>query len=184
MFGRMLCAIVTVAALGVVFHQLNLKELTQTLRTMRWGFFLAALVLFGLLFLPAAARWRLVLRLIGRAVRFSVIARVSLIGHFFYTVMFGVLGGDAAKSAVYARWNQLPLPEVLAAAPLDRLLGFAGLLIFASGAVVLAAVNDGFAGTAPVSLRWPGPWAWTILAAGAFVICGRNLLGEGFGARL
>ena len=165
MFGRILCAALTVAALWVVFHRLNLEELKQTLRTMRWGPFLAALVLFGLVFLPAAGRWRLVLRLMGRAVHFSVIVRVSLIGHFFYTVMFGVIGGDSAKSALYARWNRLPLPEVLAAAPLDRLLGFAGLLVFASVAVVLAAATDRFAGTVPVSLRWPGPWAWTIVAA-------------------
>ncbi len=170
MWGRLVCAALTVAALWVVFHRLNLEELLRTLRTMRRGFFLAALVLFGLVFLPAAGRWRLVLRLMGRAVQFSVIARVSLIGHFFYTVMFGVIGGDSAKSAVYARWNRLPLPEVLAAAPLDRLLGFAGLLIFASVAVVLAAANDGFAGAATVSLRWPGLWTWTIVAAAGLVI--------------
>src|SRR5205823_1347555 len=88
MWGRVLCAGVTVVALGFVLHRLDLKELTRALRVMHWGCFAGALVLFGLVFLPAAGRWRLVLRLMGRAVSFSVIARVSLIGHFFYTVMF------------------------------------------------------------------------------------------------
>ena len=172
MWGRVFCAALTVAALCVVFHRLKLEELTQTLRTMSWGFFLAALSLFGLLFLPAAGRWRLVLQLMGRAVRFSVIARVSLIGHFFYTVMFGVIGGDAAKSAIYARWNRLPLPEILAAAPLDRLLGFAGLLVFASVAVVLAAVNDGFVGMEGISFRGAGRWAWVVVAAAGLIVWG------------
>ena len=169
-WGRLICAAVTVAALCVVFHRLKLGDLVHTVRTMRWGCFLAALALFGLLFLPAAERWHLVLRLLDRAVNLAATARVSLIGHFFYTVLFGVVGGDTAKSALYARWYRLPLPEVLAAAPLDRLLGFAGLLIFASGAVVLAADTDGFAGSAQISFQWPGQWAWAILSAAGLVI--------------
>lgn len=84
------------------------------------------------------------LRLTGNAVHFGATFTMSLIGHFFYTLLFGVAGGDLAKSALYASWYQLPLPEILAAAPLDRLLGFGGLIIFIILSFSLAAWNGAF----------------------------------------
>jgi hypothetical protein len=95
---------------------------------------------------------------------------VSLIGHFFYTVLFGAIGGDAAKSAVYARWNRMPLPEVLATTPLDRLLGFAGLLTFTAASVLIAATTDNPAGGAAILFQWPGWPAWAIVAAAGLVL--------------
>jgi len=42
------------------------------------------------------------------------------------SVWANAAGGDAAKSAVYARWYGFDLARVIAAAPLDRALGVAG----------------------------------------------------------
>jgi glycosyltransferase 2 family protein len=126
-WGRLFILAVTGVALYLVFRHLNLEVLAQTFRSLHWGWFLSAIALYGALFLPAAWRWHIALRLTGHAVHPGAAARLSLIGHFFYTLFLGVFGGDSAKSAVYARWYRLPLPEVLAAAPLDRFLGFVGL---------------------------------------------------------
>src|SRR4051812_29328561 len=122
LWGRLFILTVTGVALYVVFRRLNLEVLAQTFRTVHWGWFLGAVALYGALFLPAACRWHIALRLTANAVHPGAAARLALIGHFFYTLFLGVFGGDSAKSAIYARWFRLPLAEVLAAAPLDRLL--------------------------------------------------------------
>jgi hypothetical protein len=64
----------------------------------------------------------------------------------------------------------MPLPEVLATTPLDRLLGFAGLLTFTAAAVLLAATADRVAGGAPISFHWPGWPAWAIIIAVGLVL--------------
>jgi rSAM/selenodomain-associated transferase 2 len=101
----------------------------------------------------------------GGVVHPGATARLTLIGHFFYTILFGAIGGDTAKSALYARWYRVPFPEVLAAAPLDRLLGFAGLLIFASIALLTGSAAGAFTGSMTMALRWPSGWLLLVLVA-------------------
>jgi uncharacterized membrane protein YbhN (UPF0104 family) len=130
---------------------------------MRRGWFLGSFLVYGLVFLPAAMRWHLVLRLMDNAIHPLVSLRVSLVGHFFYTVFFGVVGGDATKAALYARWYERPLPQILASAPLDRLLGFAGLWLFMAGSFLVATLSGAFRRFGPITLRRPSPWTFLIL---------------------
>src|SRR6266850_5158515 len=95
--------LLAVLAIWFLLHRLHPGALAEALRTTRPGWVAAALLLFGLLFLPAAWRWHLALRLSHSDVNFGVTAKVSLIGHFFYTIFFGAAGGDVAKSMLYAR---------------------------------------------------------------------------------
>src|SRR5215475_15918204 len=97
---------------------------------MRPGWFIAALVLYGLLFIPAAVRWHLVLKLSNTAIRPTVTFRYTLIGHFFYTLLFGAIGGDGAKTALYARRFDIPFRRLLATAPVDRFLGLGSSIVF------------------------------------------------------
>jgi uncharacterized membrane protein YbhN (UPF0104 family) len=145
-------------ALLFVFRRVDLKELGHTLRDAHIGWLIASIVSYGIVFPPSAWRWHLMLRLTGNAVHFGATSAMTLIGHFFYTVFFGVAGGDFAKSALYAKWYQLPLSEILAAAPLDRLLGFGGLFLFALISFVLAAWNGAFVEMHPGSLHLPLGW--------------------------
>src|SRR5581483_7370635 len=85
--------IVAVLAIGLLLHRLHPGALAEALHHTRPGWVLVATVLYGLLFLPAAWRWHLALRLSRSEVNFGVTARVSLIGHFFYTIFFGAAGG-------------------------------------------------------------------------------------------
>ena len=103
LWGRLFILAVTGVGVYLVYRRLNLEVLAQTFRRMHWGWFLSAVALYGALFLPAAWRWHIALRLTGHAVHPGAAARHSLIGHFFYTLLLGVFGGDSAKSEVYAR---------------------------------------------------------------------------------
>ena len=139
--------------------------LTQTIHSMRPGWFVAGVAMYGFLFLPAALRWHLALRLNDSAVNVGITTRISLVGHFFYTLLFGAAGGDIAKSTLYARWYERPLPKVLAAASLDRALGCLGLFIFAGVAFVIASTRGGLESVGKLSLRGPALWGGAILAA-------------------
>jgi rSAM/selenodomain-associated transferase 2 len=170
MWGRLFILGVTGVALYLVFRQLNAEVLAKTFRTMHWGWFLSAVGLYGALFVPAAWRWHIALRLTGHAVHPGAAGRLSLIGHFFYTLLLGVFGGDSAKSAIYARWYRFPLAEALAAAPLDRFLGLLGLAVFGLAAVVEAASAGAFGHVKGISLQWRGAWALVVITLAAILL--------------
>jgi uncharacterized membrane protein YbhN (UPF0104 family) len=170
LLGRLFILCVTGTALFLVFRRLNLETLMQTFRRMDWRWFLGAVTLYGALFLPAAWRWHIVLRLTGQAVGFCTTARVSLIGHFFYTVLLGVFGGDAAKAIIYARWYRFPVTDVLATAPLDRLLGSVGMLLFAMITLGAAIATGAFKHAGSISLRSPGAWGLIFLTVIAVLV--------------
>ena len=153
---------VSAAALFLLFQRLKFNALLETLRTMRPGWFAAAILANGLAFVPATWRWHLVLRLTGNAVHPSATARLSLIGHFFYLILFGAAGGDTAKAALYARWFRLPFASILATAPLDRFLGFGGLVCFTTIALLLASVTGAFKTIGSIAFNWHKSW-WLVL---------------------
>jgi glycosyltransferase 2 family protein len=172
---RAVCVLVTVVALFLVFRRVQSRELLEVLRSMRPVWFLAAILLFGLLFVPASCRWHLALRLGGCAINLLTTARISLIGHFFYTILFGAAGGDIAKSALYSRSYHLPLPRILAASSLDRLLGFGGFSLFVSSAFALALLHDGYASFTSLKVRWSIGW---ILLVAVVIALGLYFLGR------
>lgn len=175
-WARLLILGVTGLALYLVFRRLNLDALAKTFRAMQWGWFLGALGLYGALFIPAAWRWHIVLRLTGQSVHAGATGRLALIGHFFYTALFGVVGGDSARSVVYATWYRLPLAEILATAPLDRLLGFLGLAVFGVLALAQAGWVGAFGRTKGVSVQWPGAWFLGLIVLLAIAIfAGRSI---------
>ncbi|MDB6123153.1 MAG: hypothetical protein JWQ71_2146 [Pedosphaera sp.] len=164
LWTRLSSMAVAAIALLYVFRHVDLAELKQAFLHSRPGWLIAAIAVYGAAFPPAAWRWHLMLRLTGNAVHFTATMIMTLIGHFFYTLFFGVAGGDVAKSALYARWYRLPLPEILAAAPLDRLLGLGGLIFFLLLAFGLAALHGAFLHLEATSLRVPTVWVIVTLA--------------------
>ena len=157
-WARCGCLAGSALALMLVFYRLDLHSLAAAFHQLKVGWFVAAILAYGFIFLPAAWRWHVALRAVEGAVHPGASARLTLIGHFFYTILFGAVGGDTAKSAVYARWYRLPFPQVLAAAPVDRLFGFAGLVLFASIALALGDISGAFSQLRSASFRWPGRW--------------------------
>lgn len=173
-----------IAAMGFLLRRIHPGALMETLRTTRPGWALAAVAVNGLLFVPAAWRWHLALRLNRCAVGFGVTLRISLIGHFFYTLLFGAAGGDVAKSMLYSRWHRQPLPEILAAASLDRLMGFGGLILFAVAAFGIALAHGGRDSLRSLSFHGAG-W-WLLLAPAALIallLVARRARGETLGGK-
>ena len=73
------------------------------------------------------------------------------------------------KSDLYARWYRLPLPGILATTPLDRLLGFCGLMLFTSLAFGLAALEGAFSNRNKFVLNWPVGWTLAVVAVAALL---------------
>src|SRR5206468_8820538 len=122
------------------------------------SWFLLGFAAYGLAIWLGSLRWHLALRLTDRAIHLSASTRLFLIGHFFYVVLFGAAGGDLAKSAVYARYYKFGLPEVIAAAPLDRLYGLGANLLLAGLVAAVTALNGGFEEIAELKWHRPGLW--------------------------
>ncbi|MBM3832506.1 MAG: glycosyltransferase [Verrucomicrobia bacterium] len=127
---RFACLGVSVVALWLIFRRLDFQALVEAMLRIRFGWFAAAIIVFGVAFVLAAIRWHLVLRLSQCHVHFGATVRTVFVGHFFNTLLFGPPGGDVAKAALYARWFNHPVSSILATCFLDRLLGGIGFLLF------------------------------------------------------
>ena len=164
---RLICVAGTVALVWLVLRKVEFDAFAVALKRTSIGWCLAAFAVYGLALAVQSWRWHLSLRAIQHAVHFMASWRLAMVGHFFFTVFFGMAGGDAAKSAFYARWFRHPLPEVLAAAPLDRGLSLGGALVLAVATWMIAWASGGLDTMRSLSLQSPGFWvlAGILLAA-------------------
>jgi rSAM/selenodomain-associated transferase 2 len=174
LWARLLCVLVTSIALWLVWRNLDHQAFMATLRQMRPAWFAGSVFCFGVALAASAWRWHLMLRLTGTVVHLGATIRFTLIGHFLYVVLFGVAGGDVGKSVLYARYHRWQVSKVLASAPLDRLLGFGGALIFA----FLALGTALFAGAFGKSRDWLNLPAlkWILLFIAVAALGGMALL--------
>lgn len=166
------CVLVTLAAAWVVAAYVDLFQLWLALQAIGPGFFMAGMAAYGLLLLASAFRLHLVFQATGVAVDSAASMRSCLAGHFLYFALFGAVGGDTARSALYARRYGFALPRVLATAPLDRLLGFFGFLVFAALSVGVAAVIGGASRPEGISLFWPSIFAGSLVVIAGFTLWG------------
>lgn len=173
---KFLCLALTGGALFLVFRRIPVGNLLGTLRAMHVQWFIAAILVYGLMFLPAAWRWHLALRVNDGVVGTPATVRFSIIGHFFYLVLFGGAGGDAAKAAVYARRYHLPLPKILASVSLDRLMGSGALIVVSAIGFAIAGTHGGFGGVKSFSLRGSVWWLLLVVAviAGGLIYLRRS----------
>jgi hypothetical protein len=173
---KLVCVAVTVVALFFIFRRIPVSTLFETLRGMKVGWFIGALLLYGIMFLPAAWRWHLALRMNDSVVDAPATIRFSIIGHFFYLLLFGGAGGDAAKATVYARPYRLPLPKILAAVSLDRLMGSGALVVVAAVGFAITGAHGGFGGNKTFAISRSAWWLLLIfpIAAIALVLLKRS----------
>ena len=158
---------VTGIALWQVFRTVKIGELLNVFGQTRWGWFVFALVFFGLACLSAGWRWHLMLRLTRSAVHLGASLRLFFIGYAFNFMLLGPAIGDLAKTALYCRWFRQPFPEVIATSPLDRLLGLGGVFILGGVAFGIAAFNGLFDTNSPIHITVPAHLIIGGLACGA-----------------
>ena len=167
---KWVCVAVTIVAVYLVFRRIPAATLWETIRGMRVGWFLAAVLLYGIMFLPAAWRWHLALHVNDCVVNPSATVRYSIIGHFFYLLLFGGAGGDAAKATVYGRRHGLPVSKTLAAVSLDRLMGSGALLVIAAVGFGISGTHGGFGENKSLSISRSAWWLLLLLPLIAFVL--------------
>ena len=160
---KWLCVLVTVVALYFVFRRIPAATLLETFRGMRVGWFIAAVLLYGIMFVPAAWRWHLALRMSHCEVNNSATGRFTIIGHFFYLMLFGGAGGDAAKATVYGRRHGLPVSKALASVSLDRLMGSGALLVVAAIGFAITGAHGGFGANKSLSISRSAWWLLLLL---------------------
>jgi uncharacterized membrane protein YbhN (UPF0104 family) len=157
-------------ALYFVFHRIPVASLLETFRGMRVGWFIAAVLLYGVMFLPAARRWHLALHMNDCVVNPPATVRFTIIGHFFYLLLFGGAGGDAAKATVYGRRYGLPVSKTLASVSLDRLMGSGALLVVAAIGFGITGAHGGFGENKSISISRSAWWLLLLVPAIAAVL--------------
>jgi uncharacterized membrane protein YbhN (UPF0104 family) len=169
---RLVCMGVSAFAVLLVFRKLDLPALQRVLLHARLSWLVAAVLMFGFGCGLSGARWHLMLLLKSCPVHSGVSVRLAFIGHFFNTLLFGPSGGDIAKAALYCRWYQRLMPEVLSACLLDRLLGLAGLVLFGMLAFALALAAHSIAPLQRLGFSIPMKWVWIAGAAAGCTLVG------------
>jgi rSAM/selenodomain-associated transferase 2 len=163
---RVLCIGITLALLYFIFRRVDYHGLLAALRELKPLWFVLAFAAYGVAMILGGLRWHLALRVTDTTMHPGASCRLFLIGHFFFVALFGAAGGDAAKSALYARWYGFDMARVIAAAPLDRALGIGGPLLLMGVLLGIAAATGGFEPLRAVDFDWPGPWVLAACALG------------------
>lgn len=182
-WSRLLAVGVTVGLLLVVYQRIDADRLRSSLQGVKWGWFALGFFCYGVALALGGLRSHFALRLTRAASHFLASCRIFLVGHFLFLVLFGAAGGDLAKSAVYSRWFRFGMPEVLAAAPFDRLLGLGGALLLVALVLILSVFTDSFGQMEKVPLDMPLMWALGMLVAIVLIVLGLCLFrpkGQGF----
>jgi rSAM/selenodomain-associated transferase 2 len=162
---------VSLIVLWLVVRRLDAGELAQVLRTTKPGWLILAFGFFALATFFAALRWHGMLKATGAVVHLGASFRFAFIGNFFNALLLGPAGGDLIKTGLYARWFKQPLPAVVAASFLDRLLGVGGSVFLALGGIALALLADGGEQLNRFAMKWPAwPWALGGLVALGLVV--------------
>jgi rSAM/selenodomain-associated transferase 2 len=152
------CIAITVALLYFIFRRVDYHGLLAALLELKPVWFVLAFAAYGLAMILGGLRWHLALHVTDTVTHLGASCRLFLIGHFFFVALFGAAGGDAAKSAVYARWYGFDLARVIAAAPLDRVLGIAGPTLLMGLLLGIAGATGGFEPIRNLNFDWPGTW--------------------------
>ena len=162
---RVIGLLVSGIILFVVYRRLEPGALAESLKQANAGWIFLSFSAFGLNLIFASYRWHLMLRLNDSTVHPGATLRAVTLGHCFNTFLFGAAGGDLVKSMVYSGWYRLTLTDVLAMAPLDRIFGLIGALVFGFSMVMVGFVSGGFDTFQWSQLRLPIFWALGLVLA-------------------
>lgn len=109
--------------------------LWETARRIDAASLVGAFVLCGVTVFAGALRWHRALQVQGLEVSRHEVCRISLVAHFFNAFLLGSTGGDFVKAWQAAQLSHHRRTEAATTVFVDRLLGTAGLLLFATAMI-------------------------------------------------
>jgi uncharacterized membrane protein YbhN (UPF0104 family) len=160
------------------------SQLAHALATVRPLHFAVSILLMGSTLALGVARWRLALRVQGLELGWGRSVEISLVAHFFNSVLLGSNGGDVMKAWYAARETHHKKTEAVLTVVVDRLIGLWAMLLFACAMMLLnlrlvfdnawlrllaiaiftmmfaGSVVLGMAFWGGISRRWSGARAW------------------------
>ena len=142
LWKRILALLGSIALLILVFRNIQVHLLWQTLKETHLGWLAAALMAFGGQCLFAGIRWHLVLSATRTSIHGLQTLRLVLMAHAFGFVFMGPLAGDVFKCHLQSKWARQPMAPLLSTTPLDRLFGLLGGLCFGSLMIFMGWLND------------------------------------------
>ncbi|MBD3219685.1 hypothetical protein GF314_00460 [bacterium] len=122
--------VVSVGLLALVLSRHSLSEVTAALVSPRWGWLVAAVLVYLLSVIGGAMQWSWLLRASGLRTAPGEIRRLYFIGLFFNNFLPANIGGDAYKIVDLGRQEGCP-GRVFCVTLLDRLLGLSALTVVA-----------------------------------------------------
>lgn len=131
------------ALLAYLFRKIDIEKTTAVIKSADLTFILYAFVIFLLINFIILMRWIIFIRALGLQARFITIMRYFFIGLFGNLFLPSAIGGDVIKTIGLCR-NSSQKPKVVASVLLDRLSGFAGMVLVATGAFACGShlIND------------------------------------------
>ncbi len=95
---------------------------------------LAALALLGATHFLGAYRWIALLRVQGVHLGYGLSLKLTIVGHFFCSVIPGAASGDLLKMGYVLKYSQGRGTEAVLSIIVDRILGLAGLIVIGNAA--------------------------------------------------
>jgi glycosyltransferase 2 family protein len=140
---------VSFGILVLIAFKVDTKELWNILKDAHLGYFIGALLVYGVVQVFSAYRWYLLLKPIGLKTRFSKILSFYYLGMYFNFFLPTAIGGDAIR-VYYLHKEEKRLSHSTASVFLDRDLGMAALLIMATLVSTLAGTSINGVRLAPI----------------------------------
>ena len=122
--------------LGYLFTKIDVKETVEVLRTADWTYLVYAGGLFLVINVVLLMRWFIFIRALDLTASVGHVIRYYLIGLFGNLFLPSAVGGDLIKVIGLCK-NSAQKPKVVASVLLDRLSGFAGIVVVAVAAFVI-----------------------------------------------
>lgn len=156
---------VSAILIWLLLRNTNTDAVVAQLFDVGWRAFVLATVLLAALALPASLRWQMVLRALGRRIRFGHGLRLVLIGLFFNQVLPSNVGGDAVR-VWQIRRDGVDLRTAINSVVIDRLmaLGILFLIILVALPALFAIISGPVARTAIVLLAAGGLVGYVLFA--------------------
>ncbi len=130
--------------LWLLFRKIDMIKTTETLKTANIPLIAAAGVIFILLNFILLWRWLVFIRALGITAPLLNVVRYFFVGLFGNLFLPSAIGGDLIKILGLCRDHPSQRPKVVASVLLDRLSGYAGLVIVATVAFTFGfwLIND------------------------------------------